>query len=145
MKNNLLFAFKPCDTQMFRYDEELLDLVHIKTDSTFEHESEITDLGTFPQKQLFISGSLDGFVKVWNIKKEMIREIKFPEPVYSVSFLNKDGDILVGHLGKVSTVSHKDYCPNEIPKLYKPDASDVKSFFQRKKTKADSELYDRLK
>ena len=65
---------------------------------------------------------MDGFVKVWNIKKEMIREIKFPEPVYSVSFLNADGDILVGHLGKVSTVSHKDYAPDEIPKLYKPDA-----------------------
>ena len=63
----------------------------------------------FPGKNLIISGSLDGFVKVWNIKKELIREIKFPEPVYSVSFLNKDGDIIVGHLGKVSTVSHKDY------------------------------------
>ena len=94
---------------------------------------------------MFISGSLDGFVKVWNIKKEMIREIKFPEPVYSVSFLNAAGDILVGHLGKVSTVSHKDYAPHEIPKLYKPDAQDVANFFQRKKTKADSDLYESLK
>ena len=75
----------------------------------------------------------------------MIREIKFPEPVYSVSFLNAAGDILVGHLGKVSTVSHKDYAPHEIPKLYKPDAQDVANFFQRKKTKADSDLYESLK
>jgi hypothetical protein len=34
----------------------------------------------------------------------MIREIKFPEPIYSVSFLNEHGDILVGHAGKISIV-----------------------------------------
>jgi WD40 repeat protein len=145
MKNVLLVAFKPCDTQVFRYDQELEDLVHIKTDTTFEHESEITDVDTFPEKNLFISGSMDGFVKVWNAKKEMIREIKFPEPVYSVSFLNKDCDILVGHLGKVSTVSHKDYVPYEIAKLYQPNAEDVNTFFLRKRTRADSDLFVQLK
>jgi len=35
---------------MFRFDEELQDLVHIKTDTTFEHENDITDLGCFPEK-----------------------------------------------------------------------------------------------
>ena len=47
------------------------------------------------------------------MRRELIREIKFPEPVYSVSFLNEEGDILVGHQGKVSMVSREDYIPDE--------------------------------
>jgi hypothetical protein len=59
-------------------------------------------------------------VKVWNIKKDLLREIKFPEPVYSVSFLNGDGDVLIGHKGKLSTVLFKDYAPDSSMKLYQP-------------------------
>lgn len=70
-------------------------------------------------------------MKVWNIKKELIREIKFPEPVYSVSFLNEQGDILVGHHGKVSMVSVKDYAPDEIPKLFNPPPEDLEKFYQK--------------
>lgn len=44
----------------------------------------------------------------------MIREIKFPEPIYSVSFLNEHGDILVGHAGKISIVQRKDYVSESL-------------------------------
>jgi hypothetical protein len=44
----------------------------------------------------------------------MIREIKFPEPVNSVSFLNELGDILVGHAGKISIIQNKDYMSEDI-------------------------------
>jgi WD40 repeat protein len=69
----------------------------------------ISDFSCFPSKNLFISSSTDGFVKIWNCKKEKIREIKFPEEVYSVNFQNDSGDILVGHHGKVSMVTAEDY------------------------------------
>ena len=107
-------AFKSFDTQMFRFNTELEDLMYIKTEIMAEHDKPITDLDCLIEKNLVISGSEDGYVKVWNVKKELIREIKFPEPVYSVSFLNNEGDIIVGHLGKVSTVSHHDYKPDEL-------------------------------
>jgi hypothetical protein len=44
----------------------------------------------------------------------MLREIKFPEPINSVSFLNELGDILVGHAGKISIIKRKDYVSEEI-------------------------------
>lgn len=47
----------------------------------------------------------------------MIREIKFPEPITAVSFLNQRGDILVGHVGKVSSVMATDYKPFESKEL----------------------------
>lgn len=51
---------------------------------------------------------------MWNIKKELVREIKFPEPITAVCFLNSNGDILVGHVGKVSSVMAIDYKPFEV-------------------------------
>ena len=41
----------------------------------------------------------DGLVKIWNAKKELIREIQFNEPIVSAIFLNSDADVLVGHAG----------------------------------------------
>ncbi len=61
----------------------------IVTDTTFEHEGSISDIDFFNEKNLIVTGGIDGFVKVWNIKKELIREIKFPEPIYSVAFLSE--------------------------------------------------------
>ena len=145
MKSSVIMAFEPNDTQMFRFDEELKDLVHIRTDTSDDHEGPITDIATFPAKNLYITGSVDGFVKIWNIKRQLIREIKFPEPVESVSFLNHEGDILVGHLGKTSAILAKDYMPEEILSLFAPDPEDVKRFFHSRRQLADGALYEQLK
>ena len=83
-------------------------------------------------------------MKIWNVKRELIREIKFPEPVESVTFLNYEGDILVGHLGKTSSVLAKDYLPEEIPSLFAPDIEDVKHFFHSRRQLANSALYEQL-
>ena len=66
---------------------------------------------------LFVSGGKDGLIKVWDMKKELVREIKFPEPITAVCFFNQDGDILVGHVGKVSSVLAIDYKPFENAEL----------------------------
>ena len=36
-----------------------------------------------PEKEIgfYVTGGEDGFVKVWNHEKQLVREIKFPEPV----------------------------------------------------------------
>lgn len=72
-----------------------------------------------------MTGGRDGLVKVWNVRKELIREIKFPEPVSSVAFLNDQADILVGHLGKVSSILAEDYKPFERPSLSNPSAEEL--------------------
>jgi hypothetical protein len=62
----------------------------------------------------------------------LIREIKFPDPITSVIFLNNDADILVGHVGKVSSVLAKDYKPFEVPDFAEPKEEDMKKFFNEK-------------
>lgn len=48
-------------------------------------------------------------MKIWDCRKRLIREIKFVEPVNSVSFLNPEADIIVGHSGNLSRLDAKDY------------------------------------
>lgn len=130
MNKVVFLSFKSNDIQKFRFNDDLEELQFVKTELHLEHDKSVTDIDCHIEKQLLISGSIDGLVKIWNIKKELIREIKFPEEVYAVSFLNSDGDIIVGHKGKVSTVSKEDYQPHEISKLYMP--KDLDLFYARK-------------
>lgn len=39
----------------------------------------------------------------------MIREIRFVDPINSVSFINKKADILIGHSGNLSMLLAKNY------------------------------------
>ena len=48
-------------------------------------------------------------MKIWDCRKRLIREIKFVEPVNSVSFLNPEADIIVGHSGNLSRLDAVDY------------------------------------
>jgi len=70
------------------------------------------DMDLHSEKELIVSGGDDGLIKIWNLKKELIREIKFPEPISAVSFMNQEGDILVAHGGKMSSVGFKVYQPS---------------------------------
>ena len=97
MDDNILMSFESGDVQLFKFDEDVLDLVYINTEQSFEHEKKVQDFDILESRGLFISGSLDCYAKIWNVRRELIREIKFPEPVFCVSFLNEDGDILIGH------------------------------------------------
>jgi hypothetical protein len=48
-------------------------------------------------------------VKVWNAKKELIREVKFNETIRSALFLNSSADIVVAHGGQLSVILASDY------------------------------------
>jgi hypothetical protein len=71
-----------------------------------------------------LTGGKDGIVKVWNKMKELLREIKFPEPITSVAFMNANADILIGHGGKVSKIMAPDFKPLENFKIHSQQAED---------------------
>jgi WD40 repeat protein len=56
-----------------------------------------------------VTGDEDGLIKVWNGRKQLIRDIKFVETVNSVAFLNDMGDIIVGHSGNISRLDASQY------------------------------------
>jgi WD40 repeat protein len=108
-------GFKTGDTELFTWEESEKELYKLTCDKIDEHEDELQSIDLLVSKGLFVTGGRDGLVKVWNLKKELIREIKFPEPITAVNFMNPKGDILVGHVGKVSSILASDYKPFEFP------------------------------
>ena len=58
-----------------------------------------------------MTGDAEGLIKVWNYRKELIREVKFTEPVSAVCFQDEEGNLLVGHEGKLSRIEAKNYLP----------------------------------
>lgn len=77
-------GFKTGDTEMFMWSETEKELYKLNSDKIDEHEDELMSIDMLESKGLFVTGGRDGLVKVWNIKKQLIREIKFPSrsPLY---------------------------------------------------------------
>lgn len=77
-------------------------------------------MDTLTCRLLFATGCRKGLIKIWNAKKQLIREIQFPEEINSLIFSNNDGDILVGHGNTLSLVKQVDYFLREDEKLFNP-------------------------
>lgn len=113
----LYMGFKSGDTDIFHWNESEKELLKFRCEKMDEHEEELMCIDILLREKILVSGGKDGCVKVRNLKKDLVREIKFPEPITSVAFLNENADILVGHVGKVSSILAKDYKPFEIKDL----------------------------
>jgi WD40 repeat protein len=124
----VFMGFRTGDTEMFHWDEGAKELYRLVSDKVDEHEDELQSIDMLQSRRLFVTGARDGLIKVWNIKKELVREIKFPEPITSVCFLNPNADILVGHVGKVSSVMAQDYKPFEVKERSTPTDLEVARF-----------------
>ena len=81
-------AFRNGDSQIFTWNEDEKEMYKINCDKQDEHEDELMSVDMLQSKGLFVSGGKDGLIKVWNFRKELVREIKFPEPITAVCFLN---------------------------------------------------------
>ena len=78
----------------------------------FEHDDEVHSIDVHGKYKLIASGDEQGLIKIWNYRRQLIREIKFTEPITAVCFLNARADLVVGHGGKLSRILSKDYLPD---------------------------------
>lgn len=60
---------------------------------------------------MFVTSGVDGMVKIVNLKKELIKEITFPDSVTGCCFINESYNLLVSHRDTVSVILEKDYKP----------------------------------
>ena len=58
----------------------------IQNDRSQEHEDKVTTIDVHYGKKLIATGDSEGLIKLWNYKKELIREVKFTEPISAVCF-----------------------------------------------------------
>ena len=87
---------------------------------------------------------MDGLVKIWDQKKQLLRELQFPEAINYAIFLNSKGDILVSHLNNVTCVLAKDFVNFDISSLQVDDPESV-GYLAGKKTLATDEMLAKMK
>lgn len=87
--------------------EEQFQKLKMEINKSDEHDARVTSIDIFPAKGLIVSGDCEGTLKIWNLKKELMREIKFTESITAVCFFKENADIVVGHGGKLSKMSIK--------------------------------------
>lgn len=112
--------------------------MRLKNERTDEHDVHITCADAMVQKGLLITGDRQGLVKVWNCKKELIREIKFVEAISSVNFVNPQADIIIGHSGNLSLVKAKDYLDDSMV-IYE-DEDEIKEETQKEEERMLAEV-----
>ena len=113
----------PKDTLQNLNVSAICSIVLLYSEKMNEHDDEINGLDILYEHGLILSSSVEGMVKVWNSKKELIRSIKFNEEITQAMFLNDQADIVVGHGGQLSIIYAKDYQPFENTP---PSMQDVK-------------------
>lgn len=74
-----------------------------------EHDDPVVSVDVTEHLCLQVTVDREGLIKVWNEMRDLIREIKFNDEVSSVAFMSSSSDLLVGHGGKLSKISAKDY------------------------------------
>ena len=62
------------------------------------------------------SVSTDNTVKIWDMKKRLLREIQFNESISSICVANRRGDLLVGLSDQISLVRIQDFLPAQVLK-----------------------------
>jgi hypothetical protein len=80
-------------------------------DSDYEHSDIITSADFLDDMGLFLTCSLDGFVKVWSLNKDIVKVIATAQSLKAACFLNENGDILVGEGDHISVVKAATYLP----------------------------------
>lgn len=65
------------------------------------------------ERGLIATGDKEGLIKIWNKKKEIVREIKFTEPITALVFLNKQADLVIGHGSTLSRIKQHAYFPQK--------------------------------
>jgi hypothetical protein len=76
-----------------------------------DHETIVLSIDVHLRLGLCATGDREGLIKIWNKKKEIVREIKFTDSITAICFLNKEADLLIGHGCNLSRVYARDYIP----------------------------------
>ena len=107
-------CFESGDSEILVWNDEDKELMKLDIDKSDEHDDSLTCCDTLPESGLYVTGDKAGLVKIWNCKKQLIREIKFVEPINSVVFLNDKADLLVGHSGNISKLDANDFMDRKM-------------------------------
>ena len=109
-----------------------------------EHDNNVSSIDTHAGLKIIASGDESGLIKIWNFRRQLIREIKFTEPISAVCFLNARADLVVGHKGKLSRILAQDYLPHASAYQY-PTEDELCDLLKKYTVKIPDDFFLQLK
>ncbi len=108
-----------------------------------EHDSKVTGIDSSQFVKLIVTSDVGGSIKIWSLEKRFMREIQFPHAIDSISFMNKEGDLLVSHVQRISKIKFATYWTSSFTH-YGFTALDDPIHLNYKQTEAtvETEMYD---
>ncbi|CAH1788529.1 unnamed protein product [Owenia fusiformis] len=115
MLGNILALSHSESSTIFMYElygkterDGVMLLDHSKED---DHSADINGLSVCANNRIFATSSQDGLLKIWNWRGELLREMQFDNTLNGASFINTQGDILVGYQNHLHVVPMTNYLP----------------------------------
>jgi hypothetical protein len=89
----------------------------LSTSMEREHKDCVTAMDWCGARGLLVTSSLDGMIKIWNSRRQLVRDIATRQALLACCFLNASADIVVGIRSNVSVIRARHYLPSEIMRL----------------------------
>jgi hypothetical protein len=106
-------------------------LMKLETNKLNDHNVGMTCSDFHDELNIYVTGGLDQYVRVFNLKKELLKEVLFPQPVESICFMNRHGDMVVGHDTKVSLIKFEEMMLHKITDgAYPLKRKEAKNFYK---------------
>jgi len=112
LENRIFLAYLSGDQELLHWDEPNLHVVQFLKE--FDHEKKINSSDAIRSKKLMMTCSDDGSLKIWNYRRQLIRQVRFPYKLPYACFMNFKGDILVCYQNIVSVIPFNTYWPKGL-------------------------------
>ncbi|CAF1127858.1 unnamed protein product [Rotaria sordida] len=115
VKNSLAVAFREESTLTHS-----LMIYNLENNERFDHLPEndhcdkISAISGCSKLKLIATGSLDGTLRIWNGKNQLIRMIVIHDNIHSLHFSNDSGDLILGIGDHLYKMLHSSYLPKAI-------------------------------
>ena len=87
-------------------------LYQLTFEKTHEHEQDVTSCDYNSLLKIIATCDELGYIWIWNFNKKFLREIRLPDHIDSICFINPEGDLLVSHSKRISLIKYEKYYSN---------------------------------
>jgi WD40 repeat protein len=112
---------------------------------TSDHEGGLTATDFHPILRLYVTAGLDKALRIWNEKMELLKEVRFPQPIVGARFMNPQGDIIVGHETRTSVLEFSGLKLHLVDREKYPLNPAQVSYFYKKVSSCRGKVFWRLK
>eukprot|EP00826_Nyctotherus_ovalis_P037119 TRINITY_DN3366_c0_g2_i2.p1 TRINITY_DN3366_c0_g2~~TRINITY_DN3366_c0_g2_i2.p1 ORF type:complete len:317 (+),score=87.54 TRINITY_DN3366_c0_g2_i2:68-1018(+) len=109
LSDRIFLAYSSGDQELLQWNEPNLYVVQFLKE--LDHEKCINSSDSIPSKRLTLTCSDDGALKVWDYKRQLIRQVRFPYKLPYAAFMNFGGDVLTCYQNIVSVIPFATYWP----------------------------------